>query len=156
MRRSFLVNKHGSDKADDIIRSRMSSQSYSKISQELFVSIYNKLNKISDIYFATKHNDGVYDNDKNDEYVVHTHNGRIRFLDFYIPSLGKCIEFDGDYYHSERFFKGNKTRDLIREQEIVDTIDGIKILHIRENDYRSDKELVVQQCLDFIYNKIAI
>lgn len=156
MRRSFLVEKHGNKKADDIIRSRMSTQSYSKISQELFKDIYSVIDSevsYEDVHFAIKHSDGVYDSGKSDEYVVHTHNDHLRYLDFYIKSSKKCIEFDGDYYHSERFFKGNKERDAIREQEIIDTIDGIQILHVKECDYKKDKEKVIKECVEFLIGK---
>lgn len=116
---------------------------YSKISQELFHYIYNKiLDKYSKVYFAT-----LGEPNRNNEYHVKLHNGRSAFLDFYIKDVNKVIEFDGDYWHGAR---GNKTRDDEREQLIKESIDGIQILRIREHDYNNDKTGTVQKCIDFI------
>lgn len=134
-----------------ITKAKMHTKSYSKISQELFISVYNKLNNKFKCKFAVLKVDGrIEDDGNNDEYYVMTNVNKVRFLDFYIPELKKCLEFDGDYFHSEKFFKGNKTRDAIREQEIKDTIEGIQILHIKEHEYRKDKEATIKKCLEFI------
>jgi hypothetical protein len=133
-----------------ITKAKMHTKSYSKISQELFIDVYNRLNNKFKCRFAILKRDGrIEDNGINDEYYVMTNNG-IRFLDFYIPESKKCIEFMGQYYHSEKFRKGNKMRDAIRDREIKDTVEGIQILYINENDYRKNKEAVVQKCLEFI------
>jgi very-short-patch-repair endonuclease len=92
----------------------------------------------------------VDDNGTNNEYIVHTCNNRIRFLDFYIPELKCCIEFMGDYWHSEKFRKGNKQRDAIREEEIKNTITGINILYINEKEYKKDKVGTINKCMEFI------
>ena len=121
-------------------------QNYSNISQNLFWEIYNRLNK-EDVYFAT--NDcGVKTEGKNLEYKIKT-NKTVRSLDFYIPSLKKCIEFDGDYWHGEK--RGNKERDMLREKEIKESIKNIEILHIKERDYKKEPEKILNECLEFIY-----
>lgn len=110
---------------------------YSKVSQELFWSVYEKLED-KNVYFATN---GV--KNTNNEYIVKTENG-IRLLDFYIPKQYICIEFDGVYWHR------NKKLDLIRENEIYKSIPNIKIYHVKENDYYKDKVKVINECLNFI------
>jgi hypothetical protein len=142
------------DKSDEeklrITKAKMHNKSYSKISQELFIEVYNRLNNKFKCRFAILKRDGRLEDDGiNDEYYVMTANG-IRFLDFYIPELKKCLEFFGTYYHSEKFRKGNKIRDAIRDQEIKDTVDGIQILYINEHEYRKDKEATIKKCLEFI------
>lgn len=124
---------------------------YSKISQVLFVSIYENIkNKYSDIYFATKNNDGtIMDDGINKEYMLNV-GINYRLIDFYIPSIKKMIEYNGEYWHGEA--KGNQERDRIREEEIIKTIPDIKILHISEKDYKNDPDKVLQQCLEFLSN----
>jgi hypothetical protein len=124
---------------------------YSKISQELFVDIYARIKmKFSDIYFATlKGNGEILDDGNNNEYLIRV-GAKYKLLDFYIPSMKKCIEFDGDYYHSEKFRKGNKERDKKREEEILEAHPEIKILHVTEREYKEDREEVIEKCLRFI------
>jgi hypothetical protein len=98
---------------------------YSKISQELFDFIRNQLiesNKIkcNDIFYATN----------NGEYIVRCENTKAPMLDFYIPSLNKWIEFDGDYWHGEK--RGNQERDRRRETEIFKAIPGIQLKRVKE------------------------
>lgn len=128
--------------------------SYSKISQELFKSVYEIIKdkyEYNDIYFATKHDDGIYDDGSNEEYIVEINNGKYRLLDFYIETKKKCIEFDGDYWHGK--CPGNKQRDAIREKEIIETIDDIEILHIREKDYRKNPDKVIEDCITFLSHR---
>jgi hypothetical protein len=132
----YMSDKYGHEKAVEIFKSRFVTNGYSKISQELFISVYEKIKDEYECRFAIlKDNGEIKDDGKNNEYVVHTNNNRIRFLDFYIPELKCCIEFEGDYYHSDKFRKGNKERDRIREEEILDTVPDMKILHIYEHEY---------------------
>jgi very-short-patch-repair endonuclease len=120
---------------------------FSKVSQELFWEIYNNLNnKYSDIFFATNDN-GIRNDKKNKEYRIKTQN-TTRLLDFYIPSINKCIEFDGSYWHGEK--RGNQKRDSEREYEILETYSDMKILHIKEQDYKKDKYNVINSCLEFL------
>lgn len=124
---------------------------YSKISQELFWSIYEKIkDDYSEIYFATLDSNKILDDSgKNHEFLVNvgkTH----RKLDFYIKDVNKCIEFDGTYWHGITG-KGNKTREEEREKQIKDKL-NCKILHIKEADFVSNKEESINKCLDFIKN----
>jgi very-short-patch-repair endonuclease len=113
----------------------------------LFDKIYfNIKNNFGDVYYATRGQlSHQYD---NNEFSILTINNKFRFLDFYIPEINKCIEFDGDYWHGEK--RGNQLKDELRETEIKNTIKGIKILHVKENEYRKDPEKVLNECLEFI------
>lgn len=124
---------------------------YSKISQQLFKEIYELIKtKFECVYFATLCRDGtVIDDGKNREYILDVGHS-YRLLDFYIPSIKKCIEFDGEYWHNYKTgFRGNKERDTLREQQIKKQ--KISILHIKERDYNDNKEKVIEECLRFIY-----
>lgn len=138
------------EERDRINRAKMFKRSYSKISQELFVSLYYAIKEdFDDIRFATMKNGIINDDGNNNEYCVYIENSNsFRYLDFYIPSIKKCIEFNGDYWHN---LKGNKKRDFIREQEIKKAIDKINILYIIESEYRDNPDKVIKRCLEFIY-----
>jgi hypothetical protein len=116
---------------------------YSKIANDLFDKI-NPLIKVDDIY---------YENNKNGEYTVWTNKFKhrskaYRKLDFYIPSLNKCIEFQGYYWH-----KGTEFEDYKRELEIKEILPNIDILYVDEMDYRNNPDKVVKQCLEFFKMK---
>jgi hypothetical protein len=142
------------EEIERINKAKMFKYSYSKISQELFVEIYNKIQKefsFEDVYFATLKRDGTINDDgNNDEYFLPLGNGKHRLLDFYIPSLKKCIEFDGHFWHEGEGseWSGNKERDILREQQIKDN--DIEILHIKEMRYKNDPELTIQKCVEFL------
>jgi hypothetical protein len=127
-------------------------RNYSKISQELFIEVYNQLNwDIDDIFFATLCRDGkILDDGTNKEYIFKTEVS-YRLIDFYIPSLNCSIEYDGDWWHNNNFYKGNVERDRIREKELLNS--GMKILHIKECDYKSNKEKTINKCVDFIMSE---
>jgi hypothetical protein len=118
---------------------------YSKISQELFDFIRNRLvgsNKIAlqEIFYATN----------NGEFVVCCNNTKAPMLDFYIPSLNKWIEFDGDFWHGEKFNINNKDKD--REKLIFEAMPGIQLKRIKERDYKKNPEKVINECVDWILN----
>lgn len=115
-------------------------QNYSKISQEMFRLITEKLNDPENVRFATNDPDI-----KNNEKILKLGCGVVK-LDFFYHD--KIIEFDGDYWHGEE--RGNKIRDEIREEAIKIAFPEFKILHILERDYKKNPELTVQQCLEFL------
>lgn len=86
-------------------------------------------------------------------YEIETNNRKIlkgKELDIYIPELKKAVEFNGSYwhYHPTHFVPGkhgNKS-NLCREK-------GIKLLHIREDLWISNKEKVKDFIIAFIKNK---
>lgn len=114
---------------------------YSKISQQLFDSIYEQLPiklKSHVKYFTRGGEEKFYINESDTDM-------RIMFIDF------KCgnaiIEFDGDYWHS---FPETIKRDKIKNHILESR--GYALLRIREADYTSNKEAVTQNCINFILN----
>lgn len=115
---------------------------YSKVSQKLFKDIdliINKNNKYH-IYYALN-NSGEFKLSR----TKHTY-----LLDFYIPELKICIEFDGDLWHanpskykaedrpcpySEATAKEIWEKDKIR-QDFIES-QGIKVVRIWESEYTS-------------------
>lgn len=121
---------------------------FSKISQKLFQEIYEKIkHKYSEIYFATLKNNMIVDDGKNHEFRVKTYRSS-RKLDFYIKDINKCIEFDGTYWHGI-VGKGNKSKELSRELEIIDSL-GCDIFHVKEMDYCKSGDIIVKNCLNFL------
>jgi uncharacterized protein YaeQ len=119
---------------------------FSKISQELFWKIYELINLSEcDIYFATLKDNNIDNSGKNNEYKLKLIDSVIS-PDFFIKNKNKIIEFDGTYYH--RNTSENKKREYLRDKDILDC--GYELLHIKENDYRQNKEKVIQECIDFI------
>lgn len=112
----------------------------SQISQQLFNDIASYVN--FPVVYATNGIPGT-----NNEYKLRTNNGMV-LLDFFAPGLGKIIEFDGDYWHSDK-----NPRNIcrkVRDTKILTKYTNYKILHIWESEYKQDKEGVVNKCLEFL------
>lgn len=111
---------------------------YSNISQNLFNELDKLLNL--DSYFATK----------NHEFCLKYQLNKTIMLDYYIPELKLCVEFDGDLWHanplkykakdkpcpySEDTAEEIWERDKIRHNFIESK--GIKVIRIWESEYKS-------------------
>lgn len=123
---------------------------FSIVSQNLFQKIFEETKL--DCIFATNNN-GTYDDEHNLEYKVEVETSYAK-LDFYIPSLNKWIEFDGDYWHGEK--RGNQERDRCREKLIFEAIPGIQLKRVKERDYRKNPEKIVNECVEWILNNEKI
>lgn len=81
-------------------------------------------------------------------------------VDILNPKDRLGIEFDGTHYHSEEFLIKSKTEIGWTEEEarnyhkIKDDVlfnsYGIKLLHIKEQDWNKDKQSCVKKCLEFL------
>jgi uncharacterized damage-inducible protein DinB len=78
-------------------------------------------------------------------------------LDIYVPELRKAIEFDGEYWHSEAGLKRSRSHwpqeDINNYHQLKDdhfAIKGIQVLHIKEEDWVTNKEVCIQKCLNFL------
>jgi len=80
-------------------------------------------------------------------------------IDIFIPELSLVIEFDGKWYHSYECMRSHKDKkkwtdeDILNYHEIKDGYflsKGIKILHINESDWISNKETCIQKCFEFL------
>lgn len=149
----FFINKYGEEKGIEKWNLKISRWSnnfkisnYSKVSQILFAELYKNIKtKYNEIYFATLNNNEIKDIGKNNEYRLRLLN-RIILPDFFIKDSNKIIEFDGVYYH--RNTPENNKREKERDEAIK--IAGYKVFHVNEMKYYKNKDLVIQECLDFI------
>ena len=78
-------------------------------------------------------------------------------VDILVKELGLAIEFDGRYHHSlEGLKRGHPTwklKDIKRYHEIKDAAFlalGIKILHIKDREWKENPQFCLQRCLDFL------
>ena len=119
---------------------------YSKISQELFNSIFVNLNENlkNNCYYAIL----------NKEYFINC-DGNYYLVDFCIHVKKLVIEFYGDYWHRNPIEYEYNFENLciwLNNEERINQIkdEGYNVLIIWEKDYNNDKEKIIQQCLDFI------
>lgn len=84
-------------------------------------------------------------------------------IDIYVPELKKGIEFNGTYWHSFNVMRKDKRKKdwtdediknykIIKENYFYKKY-KIKILHIEEYDWKENKELCIQKCINFIKNE---
>lgn len=121
---------------------------YSKISQELFWKIYERVkDKNYKIYFATldQNSKDKDESGKNHEYTIETMDGCFK-PDFFLKDKKRIIEFDGDYWHGDA--RGNQERDRNRDKILKNA--GYEIYHIDERDYRREPAAMVYDCVRFL------
>ena len=111
---------------------------YSKISQDLFNLLFENLKDKSDLYYATFNNEWFIRLNKKEAEIL---NQQIIFLDFKYKN--KVIEFDGSYWHKE-----SKEIDQIKD-EIINSR-NFKILRIKEEEYKNNKNETVEKCMRFL------
>lgn len=122
----------------------------SKISQELFWSIYYQLPKAlqEKTYFAYL----------NFEFQKRSKELNCMY-DFVISNIKFCIEFNGDYWHKNpKFHEATKENIEIWEKDkkknaLLESY-GFDVIIIWENDYKNNKEKVVKQCVYNIKKKL--
>lgn len=115
----------------------------SKISQQLFNDIYDKIKD----YF----NDIRYHSINSEKIIIMPDNYIRKYckLDFYIPCLQLNIEFDGSWWHDVN----NKLKtddDSERDKQIKTLIPDIKILRIGEMYYINHRRACVNHIVNFI------
>jgi len=150
----ICIDKYGIKKGNEIWLNRQmkwiknyKKNNFSKISQELYWSIFNYIKEDNEIYFATLKNGIKDDSGKNNEFRLSLDNCVV-LPDFFIKNKNKIIEFDGTYYHRNN--PENKKRS--KERDVAIIRNGYEILHIKEKDYKKNKKEVTQQCIDFLKN----
>ena len=137
------INSKSPEEIDRINRAKFGDgRGYSRISQELFDKIVEKIgSEYKEIYYATR-GDGDFN-----EYMVHTLDNKHRyFLDFFVKDNNSVIEFDGEYWHGEK--RGNQARDREREENIRKL--GLKVFRVDEVEYRKNPVRMVNECVKFI------
>lgn len=82
-------------------------------------------------------------------------------IDIFITELSKGIEFDGKYYHSFERMRKDKSKRLWSDDDIHNyhkikddwfASKGIRILHIKEEDWIKNKQACIDKCLAFLSN----
>ena len=125
---------------------------YSSISQDLFISLYNRMKDLDineEVFFAKLDRDGnIHNTNKNYEYRL---NLKDRYIlpDFFIPRLSLIIEFDGVYYH--RNTPENTERERLRNESIFNC--GYDVIHISEIDYKKDRDGTIDNIINLINQK---
>lgn len=61
-----------------------------------------------------------------------------REVDLYVPSAGVAIEFNGLYWHGDRF----KSRSYHRDKSVAAEEAGAQLIHVWEDDWRDRREIV--------------
>ena len=127
---------------------------FSKVSQELFWKLYEKLENNRSVYFAELSEDKTLDDSgRNNEYLLRL-SDRVVLPDFYDESTKRIIEFDGTYWHGEHAKKtSNPNRDRDRDAALAE--EGYKVLHIKEGDYYKNPDQVVDLCLSFLNGEVC-
>lgn len=148
----------GKQKFIDWLRKSAKFPGFSKISQDLFNSLINNIPIISknDIFFATNNYEiRLYNKETKNQYL----------LDFTIPSLKYCIEFNGDLWHANPLLKYKATdtpipfyplltaHEIWKKDEIKQTFiknSGYTLKIIWESDYLKNKETIINECISEI------
>lgn len=150
--------KIGKQKFDEFNFKR--SKFYSKMSQELFENLNEKLNLDLNhkVYYATH---------KNSEFCINKN--KPKFFDFVISDLKLCIEFNGDNFHANpKIYSENETPNpfipTLTAKEIWESDKNkLELLKLRnfdyiivwESDYKNNKENEINRCIEFIKSKIS-
>lgn len=77
-------------------------------------------------------------------------------LDIYIPSLKKAIEFNGEWWHYNHSNPTCKPRGYHAMKSNLCREKGIKLLHIREDLWKRDKEKMKEIIIKYLENGISI
>jgi len=110
---------------------------YSKISQELFWEIYNRL------YDQLKLECHFHSLDYEVYFFVNKEWAKIINVDF--KCRNAIIEFDGTYWHQLPF---HVKRDPLRDQYLIER--KYKILRVKEADYNNNKQRMIDMCVKFV------
>jgi hypothetical protein len=150
--KDICIEKYGKEKGIERWNKRQEKwlksykkNNFSKISQQLFWSISNKLNDISNIYFAELDKDKQKDSSGvNHEFRLVFHNKTIQ-PDFIDIKNKKIIEFDGDYWHGKEY---SNEREQQRDRLIYDN--GFEVIHVKEYQYKENPEKMINECLNYL------
>jgi hypothetical protein len=141
--KDFFIEKYGEEigvnKYNEFILTKLShiKDSYSKISQKLFWGIYEKLNDGD--------REKCYFYELNSEYTFYVWTNDMTIINVDFKLNNKVIEFDGDYWHSkkEQIEKDKKRDDFLLKK-------GYHIKRIKEKDYKNNRDIIINECLEFL------
>jgi hypothetical protein len=160
----LLITNGDFEKANELYNTYQTTQNktYSNISQELFEILRYELIQCgiddSDIYFA----------EHNFEWFINNSTQlKNYYLDFYVSSVNKVIEFNGDYWHCNpnKYKQGELIEYLGRGiidpmiiwEEDKNRLNDIKkipyikdVLIVWESDFKNNPLEVVENCMKFL------
>jgi G:T-mismatch repair DNA endonuclease (very short patch repair protein) len=149
------LNSKSEEEKIEINRKKLFNNSgYSKISQNLFWSIYEFYKK-NNIKFEELNSEVIRYDKKNKKHY------RYDYVDF---TLKKCIEFNGDYWHcNPSKYNENYIHTIMNKsaKEIWDNDEkkirwmnehSYQVLTIWESEYRKNPEQTLEKCLNFLNN----
>ena len=156
----YMIEEYGGDegtkkyKEFNFNRANASSLSYSKMSQEIFNTLYNLIEVKDNIFYYTL----------NNEYSVIANNKGYN-LDFYDKTKNLIIEFLGDYWHAnplfykedDKFIRRNKSvtakqiwkADKSRKNNICKQLNNPIYIEIWESDWNKNPEKVINDILKY-------
>lgn len=131
---------------------------FSNVSQELFNILTN--------FYDEEEKDYIFYGSKNREFTIRK-NDKTYVYDFTDLKNRKIIEFNGDIYHGNpKLFNENDKPNPFKKQMTAkelwefDTFkkqiaesEGFEELIIWENDYKNQKEQIIEQCKNFLLCK---
>lgn len=137
----YYVERYGKDEGEikykEFLISKISNfkDKYSKISQDLFWSIYNLIQDKENCYFY----------ELNYEYIFYVWNKNLNIISVDFKYKNKIIEFDGDFWHSS---DKQKSIDNNRDEFLMEK--GYNVLRVKESDFVSNKTGVINECIKFL------
>lgn len=148
-----LDSKTEEEKLEILRKKIMNNKKYSSISQDLFLNILSRIENIKDLCFFAENN-GEIDIEKD---------GIIFKPDFVYKK--NIIEFFGDYWHCNPLIYKDEEKKIRRGSKkysvkSIRKIDGFRldffkengynVMVVWENNYRQDKEKVINECIKFL------
>lgn len=145
----------GKEKWERLADTRSKYVRQSSLANNLFNEILNNLPQEihSSVFFDSKHS----------EYFFAKRGYKTMFVDFYVASSRKVIEFAGDYWHrNPEVYKPDfyvhqaksSAKDLyqktIERNLVLETIHSCEVLLVWENEYKKNKEEILHKCLNFL------
>jgi len=143
--KEFFIEKYGEFDGDvkykEFLVAKISlfKDKYSKISQDLFWGIFSKLENDDRL--------NCYFYELNNEYVFYVWENNMTIISVDFKLGNKIIEFDGDYWHSK---DEQKKIDSNRDDFLVKK--GYIVKRVKEFEYMSNKDFVINNCLNFLKN----
>lgn len=135
------------------------NKKYSKVSQQLFLYIYQKLPELNSQFFFPQHPIN------SKEWIVSV-SSFFYFLDFYDKKTKKVIEFYGNFWHADpkkyleqdlvyipnnsKFAKEIWKKDQERINNILSSKQISDVLIIWQSQYNEDKNNTVKKCIQFL------
>jgi hypothetical protein len=150
-----LDSKTEEEKLEILRKKIMNNKKYSAISQDLFFNILSRINDIKNICFFAENN-GEIDVEKD---------GVIFKPDFVYKK--NIIEFFGDYWHcnpliykdEEKKIRRGSKKYSVKSIRKIDEFrlnffkeNGYSIMVVWEDNYRKNKEKVINECIKFLEN----